>query len=348
MHLAEALSSTTGHPSLHTLSLQSNTDITDKGASSLLNAIYNPSSVNAIIESNHILRAINLQGCTSVSTHILTMAEKFSSQCTNLKSSKDVIRLKMSKYLKDNLCIGSTEFDVSFNVELMPYVLSFISASGSYHHLYQVLKSWNMPLLYVHGSRHQEPIFIDEEYPTGEEKRGSKSDEETSSEFHQFMEDYFTPATPKRKHGVNRINVVFMGIHRTSPILRHYKNGRNRNIDTNSVQLSDMLCLIPKRNPQVLILSFQVGTSLMIQNYHHRHDKFNVSFRFIGCQFKAVSSLIVVYGRNKCVVFSTRSSSPQRIIVFMLLSDFTYLRLLYISNEGNYSSHALIETNQHR
>ncbi|KAL7466152.1 hypothetical protein ACHAXS_006448, partial [Conticribra weissflogii] len=241
IHLAEALSSNTSQPSLHTLSLQSNNDITDKGASSLLDAIYNSSSVNAIIESNHTLRAINLQGCTSVSTPILALAENLSSQCTKLKSTKEVIRFKMSKYLKDNICIGSTAFDVSFDVELMPYVLSFVGESGCFHHMYQITKSWNMPLLYVNGSRPQESISTEKEHTPAEEQRRSRCEDESSSEFHQFMEDNSTPSPSKLFHGVRRRNVVGLGIHRTSPILRHYKNGRNRNTDTNSIQLSDML-----------------------------------------------------------------------------------------------------------
>ena len=128
--------------SLHTLSLQCNTEITDLGASSILSSlgIYKATSINMIVGSNHVLKSLNLEGC-NISSNLLNQVTQLSAQSRLLSTENGVIRLKVSNYLKYTECGVALE---EYDLELMPYILAFVSKSGVTT-LFRTLKS--MPLL---------------------------------------------------------------------------------------------------------------------------------------------------------------------------------------------------------
>ena len=130
--------------SLHTLSLQCNTEITDLGASSILSSlgIYKASSINMIVGSNHVLKSLNLEGC-NISSNLLNQVKQLSAQSQSklLSTENGVIRLKVSDFLENKHCGVVLE---EYDLELMPYILAFIGKSGVTT-LYQTIKS--MPVL---------------------------------------------------------------------------------------------------------------------------------------------------------------------------------------------------------
>jgi len=131
--------------SLHTLSLQNNTEITDLGASSVLSSlgIHKATSVNMIVGSNHVLKSLNLEGC-NISSNLLNQVKRLSAQSKLLSTENGVIRLKVSDYyLKNAQCGVALE---EYDLELMPYILAFVGKSGSTTLLHVTLKS--MPILY--------------------------------------------------------------------------------------------------------------------------------------------------------------------------------------------------------
>ena len=214
--------------SLRTLTLRSNSGITDAGAHSLVESIYNPTSINSIIESNHTLRNLDLKGCSHIGKALLSSANSFSAQCSILKSTKDVIRHKISKYLKDNICIGNTALDASIeDVELMPFILSFVGQSNRLNHLFHIVKNWNMPQLFTNNHVHSQ-----------EQELQEKKDDE----FSKFIEQ-FTPAPKTRRKRFFDISVNLVS--RKSVILR-CNDGRNRNksesfVRNNTNQLRSIL-----------------------------------------------------------------------------------------------------------
>ena len=130
--------------SIHTLSLQNNTEITDLGASSILSSlgIYKATSINMIVGSNHVLKSLNLDGC-NISSELLNQVKQLSAQSRLLSTENGVIRLKVSDYyLKNAQCGVALE---EYDLELMPYILAFVGKSGSTT-LFYTLQS--MPILY--------------------------------------------------------------------------------------------------------------------------------------------------------------------------------------------------------
>eukprot|EP00580_Thalassiosira_gravida_P017515 CAMPEP_0201660690 /NCGR_PEP_ID=MMETSP0494-20130426/3280_1 /ASSEMBLY_ACC=CAM_ASM_000839 /TAXON_ID=420259 /ORGANISM="Thalassiosira gravida, Strain GMp14c1" /LENGTH=504 /DNA_ID=CAMNT_0048138637 /DNA_START=150 /DNA_END=1661 /DNA_ORIENTATION=+ len=129
--------------SLHTLSLQKNAGITDVGASSLLEAVYDTDSVASIIGSNHVLRGLNLRGCSRISPKLLHLTNQLCGRM--LCKEEDLIRLKISKHMASAECGVALE---DFDLELMPRILSFVGKTSGMTSLFLTLKS--LPILYTH------------------------------------------------------------------------------------------------------------------------------------------------------------------------------------------------------
>ncbi|KAL9184542.1 hypothetical protein ACHAXT_012512 [Thalassiosira profunda] len=129
---------------LHTLSLRNNEGITDVGASALLGAIYNTESIRTIIGSNHVLTNLTLGGCAGISRDLLKRSSQLSNHSRLLSDVRDVIRQKITTYLKQ--AEGGLALEV-FDLELMPHLLAFVGKSGGATSLFQTVKS--MPVLYT-------------------------------------------------------------------------------------------------------------------------------------------------------------------------------------------------------
>ena len=133
--------------SLHTLSLQNNKGITSVGASSLLKAVYNTESIKTIIGSNHVLKNLNLRGCTSIDTKLLQLTTQLSAHTRMLSSRDEVIRIKVKTYLKNSQHGIALE---DYDLELMPHILEFVGKTNGMlgmTSLFRTLKS--IPLLYT-------------------------------------------------------------------------------------------------------------------------------------------------------------------------------------------------------
>jgi len=131
--------------SLHTLSLQNNTGITNVGASSLLKAVYNTDSIKTIIGSNHVIRDLNLRGCSRISPDLLQLSTQLCAHSRMLSKKEDVIRWKISKHMTNAECGVALE---DFALELMPRILAFVGKANGMTSLFHTLKS--MPLLFTH------------------------------------------------------------------------------------------------------------------------------------------------------------------------------------------------------
>lgn len=129
--------------SMHTLSLQHNTRITDVGAASLLKTVYDTDSIKTIIGSNHVLN-LNLRGCNRISPTLLGIITKLCAQCRKRSKNEDIIRMKISKYManvEDGMALEE------FDLELMPHILVFISKATGITTIFHTLKT--TPILYA-------------------------------------------------------------------------------------------------------------------------------------------------------------------------------------------------------
>jgi hypothetical protein len=140
LHLAAALMS---NRSLIALSLRDNPRITDVGAAGLLGVIYDDASIYRIVQCNHILKSLDLRGCSGMSSRLLQKAIHISaidkSPCTEAK----IVQLKVSAHLKNSHCGIILE---DYDLELMPYILAFIGKTSGMTSLFNTLQ--NMPNLY--------------------------------------------------------------------------------------------------------------------------------------------------------------------------------------------------------
>lgn len=129
---------------LHTLSLQGNEGITKVGAFSLLEAVYNTSSIKTIVDSNHTLKNLNMRGCSGIDSNLVKLASQLSARGRLLSTQNAVIRFKVTTYLSQKAEFGIALED--FDIELMPHILSFVSKSNGMSSLFNTLKS--MPQLF--------------------------------------------------------------------------------------------------------------------------------------------------------------------------------------------------------
>jgi hypothetical protein len=140
LHLAAAL---TSNRSLTALSLRNNAGITDVGASGLLGAIYDDASIVGIVNSNHILKDLDLRGCGGMSSHLLRKAIHISAIGRSPCTDSEIVRLKASAYLTNSHCGLLLE---DYDLELMPHILAFVGKTSGITSLFNTLQ--NMPNLF--------------------------------------------------------------------------------------------------------------------------------------------------------------------------------------------------------
>ncbi|KAL7548353.1 hypothetical protein ACHAWF_011641 [Thalassiosira exigua] len=159
--------------SLHTLSLQDNAGITGAGASGLLEAIYDADSIKTIVASNHALKNLSLRGCRNIASDLLGLVSQLSTRSRLLSTKDEVIRFKVSAYLKNSE--GGVALE-DFDLELMPRILSFVGKSNGMTSLFHTLKS--MPLLYAQYSP-QGKTLVEREEDEGRAKEGEAGEART-------------------------------------------------------------------------------------------------------------------------------------------------------------------------
>ncbi|KAL7539237.1 hypothetical protein ACHAXR_009108 [Thalassiosira sp. AJA248-18] len=226
--------------SLHTLSLQNNKGITNVGASSLLKAVYNIDSIKTIIESNHVLRNLNLKGCTNIDPSLLQLSTQLSAHSRLLSSKDDVIRLKVTKYLKNAQCGLALE---DFALELMPRLLAFVGKTNGMTSLFHTLKS--MPILYSQYDPLEATKSLDE-------KKEEEDEPSSNANTATFLEQLKLSSRRARKY----YSIFSNLIPKRSAMLR-YQDCRTRN-------KHESTCSISKDNKQIF-LSTQVETLIFVQ-----------------------------------------------------------------------------------
>ena len=193
--------------SLHTLSLQNNTGITNVGVSSLLKAIHNTDSIKDIIGSNHVLRNLSLRGCNRVHRELLQLATQLSAHIRLLSSKDEVIRLKISTHLKN--AEGGLALE-EFDLELMPHILAFVGKSNGMNSLFHTLKS--LPVLYS-------------QYDHPQQAKKTLEEEDIPSKKNSNFLGQFKPSSRRaRKH----YSVFVRSVPRRSSMIR-YQDRRIRN-----------------------------------------------------------------------------------------------------------------------
>jgi len=161
LSLAEALAS---NRSLIALSLRDNVGITDVGASGLLWAIYDETSVERIVRSNHVLSDLDLRGCGRMSPHSLEKAAHLTALFGRLPCNEgEIVRLKVSTHL-ENSAHGVVLED--YDLELMPHILACVGKTCGMTSLFNTLKG--VPTLYTRNDPQMKCLAEDERITDGE------------------------------------------------------------------------------------------------------------------------------------------------------------------------------------
>ncbi|KAL3826568.1 hypothetical protein ACHAXA_003632 [Cyclostephanos tholiformis] len=117
--------------------------ISDVGASGLLESIFDDASIERIVRSNHVLKDIDLRGCSGMSSHLLQKAIHISAIARSQWTEEEIIRLKVSAHIKNSHCGVVLE---EYDLELMPHILAFVGKTCGMTSLFNTLQ--NMPNIY--------------------------------------------------------------------------------------------------------------------------------------------------------------------------------------------------------
>ena len=145
--------------------LSGNDDITEEGEKTLLNALFDPTSMESIIESNHtcIVHTYNVKNNTAIAQRPLVEQEVFK---INLDGGS--IQQKIRKKVVLALCwVNGEPFDMAYlndlPLQLMPRVLELIQEhtytaqhmfndtkleKDALARLFHTLRKWELPLLF--------------------------------------------------------------------------------------------------------------------------------------------------------------------------------------------------------
>lgn len=148
--LAEAL---TTNRSLKSCILARCNNITDVGAYALIRSVYNSDSLGGVMNSNHTIR--NLCFVHSGTSDEVRARDAAVRKLCHTGGEDEVVRKKIDNYLEKERGVTWDSIDdavVDLDIKIMPHVLSLFGRKNGLSLLFETMRHWNMPALFVRYS----------------------------------------------------------------------------------------------------------------------------------------------------------------------------------------------------